>query len=73
MVKIPTEAEIEESVIEYIKTPLLNRGVPNREDAIRHVTGEMPAMPSAVGKVIKALMDSGRVVLGANGKLILKS
>ncbi len=64
--------KIEAHVLEYVESTLRLGDYPNRDEAIRRVTGELPVFPSAVAKVIKHLLDNGVLTMRENGQLNVK-
>jgi hypothetical protein len=63
---------IEANIMAYVQSTLRMGDFPNRDEAIRRVTGELPVFPSAVAKVVKRMLDAGKLTMRADGQLNIK-
>lgn len=65
------ESTIEERVVAYVRDATARNEMPTRFNAIRHVTGELDVLPSAVTKVIARLIEAGTLKHVSNDQLKL--
>ena len=66
------DSKIEEQVVEYIRDAISRNDLPNRHNAIRHITGALDVLPSSVAKVMTAMIAAGTLKhLQSNDRLEL--
>lgn len=68
-----TNEDIEASILSYVNATLRLGDYPNRFEAIRYVTGELPVMPSQVAKAVDRMIAAGTLTQRVNGQLNLKA
>jgi hypothetical protein len=69
MLPMPDDAAIEAEVIRYIKSALERGDFPTRFEAVRDITGRLPVLPSAVGRIVDGMVKSGVLKMRADGQL----
>jgi hypothetical protein len=69
---VPTDQQIEEGVLDYVRTAMVKGDSPTRAEAIRTVTGVLPVLPSQVAKALVRLVDAGKLGMRKDERLELK-
>lgn len=69
---MPSDQQIEEGVLDYVRSAIQKGDSPTRAQAIRTVTGVLPVMPSQVAKALLRLVDGGNLYMRKDEQLELK-
>ena len=66
-----SDSTIETSIVDYVNDARGRNELPTRHNAIRHITGQLDILPSAVAKVITKMLEAGTLKHVTNDQLKL--
>jgi hypothetical protein len=69
---MPTDQQIEEGVLTYVRSAMQKGDSPTRAEAIRTVTGMLPVLPSEVAKALTRMVAAGSLHMRKDEQLSLK-